>query len=203
MNWKTYLSVSVCFLFFAACKENKKDFKKGKDGGMQYQFFKVGEGQEVQEGNILKMETVQKYNDSVLHDTRKEGPQYLKFDSTVLSKESYAIMGKVSVGDSLVFKVEADSAFKGKKPPFVRKKGGYLYTHIKILNIFRSEKEYKMEADPEGYRREQQQQQQNGFGQGNNGWGQGGNQPSPEQMQRIRELQQQQGQGMGNMDDHP
>lgn len=202
MNWRIYISVGVCVLAITACKE-KNSFKKGKDGGMQYQFFKLGEGAEVQEGNILKMETIQKYNDSVLHDTRKEGPQYLRFDSTILSKESYAIMGKVSVGDSLVFKVDADSAFKGKKPPFVRKKGGYLYTYMKVLNIFRTEDEYKAAVDPEGYRREQQQkQQQNGFGQDNGGWGgqgQRGNQPSFEQMQRIREMQMQQQQGMGNM----
>lgn len=167
MRFRTFAFVGITCIAVYSCKND--DFKKGSGGGMEYKFFKLGEGQEVQQGNWLKLQTIQKYNDSVLHDTHKERPQYLPFDSTILSKETYAIMSKVSVGDSLVFKVMADSAFKDKKPPFVRKKGGFLYTYIKVENIFRSEQEYKADMDPEGFRREQQQkemeQRQNGFGQ--------------------------------------
>lgn len=156
--------VVIISIISIACYSCKNDsFKKGNEG-MEYKFFKLGEGQEVQPGNWLKLQMIQKYNDSMLSNTHKTGAQYLPLDSTVLSKETYALLSKVSVGDSLVFKVAADSAFKNKKPPFVRKKGGFLFTYIKVENIFRSEREYKADVDPEGARREQQQQH-HGLGQ--------------------------------------
>jgi len=163
MKLSMYVLNCIFFLAAAGCKND--EFKKGQHG-MEYKFFKLGEGQEVQPGNWLKLQMIQKYNDSVLRDTHKGKANYFPFDSTILSKETYAIMRQVSVGDSLVFKVVADSEFKDqKKPPFV-KKGGYMYTYIKVENIFRSMKEYQAEINPGG------QTQQQGFGQQGRGFGQ-------------------------------
>ena len=156
---------------------------------MEYKFFKLGEGQEVQPGNWLKLQMIQKYNDSVLRDTHKGKANYFPFDSTILSKETYAILSLVSVGDSLVFKVSVDSEFKDqKKPPFA-KKGGYMYTYIKVENIFRSMKEYEAEINPGG------QTQQQGFGQQGRGFGQQQNQGFNQDQERFNQMPQQ---GQGN-----
>lgn len=123
----------LLFLFITSCADN--GFKK-RAGGMSYKHIKLGEGREVTQGEWLKLQIRQTFNDSTIQDTHKTGPQYQVFDSLTLSKESYAIMGLVSVGDSLVFKVPGDSIFaKGeKKPPFY-KKGGELVTYMKVLDI--------------------------------------------------------------------
>jgi hypothetical protein len=77
---------------------------------------------------------VQSYKDSVLNDTRKTGPQYQPYDSTQLSEEAKIFKG-VKAGDSLVFEVEADSAFKKSKPKF-KVRGGKLITRVRVLKIF-------------------------------------------------------------------
>lgn len=172
-------SVCLLALVIAGCKGNKKE-KKG-EGGLKYEFTKRGEGNEVQQGNWLKLQVIQKFNDSVMSDTRKTRSQYIQYDSATMSKESYAIFSKVSVGDSLTFRVPADSAFKTKRPAFA-KKGGFLITYVKVENIFRTEKEFKRDADPEGAKREEEEERRNannGFGGGNDynqqqGFGRGG-----------------------------
>jgi hypothetical protein len=136
----------ILSLFLWSCRENKNDFIK-VDTGLQYQVFPTGYGDTVQLGQYLKLRVRQVFNDSVLSDSDSTLPQYQVLDSAQLSKDAYAIFRGVRIGDSLIFKVPADSAFKAKRPNFARK-GGWLYTYVKVQDILRSEAE--AQADLEG-----------------------------------------------------
>lgn len=175
MQVKTFIFSSICIVLTASCKEKFKE-KKG-EGGLKYEFTKKGEGREVQQGNWLKLQVIQKFNDSILSDTRKTKSQYIQYDSVTMSKESYSIFSKVSVGDSLTFRVPADSAFKTKRPAFA-KKGGFLVTFVKVEDIFQNERDARMDADPEAVKREEEEARRNNeFGNGgmNGGGGMDGN----------------------------
>jgi hypothetical protein len=58
----------------------------------------------------------------------------------------------VRVGDSLVFKVPSDSAFKTKRPAFV-KKNGFLTTYVKIDAILGSQVEAQADLEMEKAKR--------------------------------------------------
>jgi hypothetical protein len=141
MKW--LIIFCICF---AACK-NKHDIEfKKVDPGLQYKLFNNGGGDTVQPGQYLKLHVKQYYNDSLLSDTDSTLPQYQQLDTTQLSKESYNIFSKVRVGDSLVFKVPVDSAFKNNRPAFA-KKNGWLITYVKVDAIFRSDIEAQADLE--------------------------------------------------------
>lgn len=134
-----------------SCKhKDQKHFTKDSSG-VEYKIFNENSGDTPREGEYLKLQVKQVYNDSLLSDTRYMLPQYQKFDSAEMSKESYHIFSKVHVGDSLVFKVSSDSAFKTTKPAFVKGKG-WLYTYVKVEAIL-NEAEAQADMDIEKAKR--------------------------------------------------
>jgi hypothetical protein len=137
----TCISIPFFCLLLIACSQadtkSKKSFEK-INPGLAYRLIPTGYGDTVQPGEFLKLHVKQYYNDSLLSDTDSTMAQYQLLDSSQLSKEAYSIFSKVRIADSLVFKVPADSAFKTKRPAFV-KKDGWLYTYVKVLEIFRSD----------------------------------------------------------------
>jgi hypothetical protein len=143
-NKKLLISILILGLLSCKHKNTEKDFTKDTSG-LEYNIFNQGSGDTPKDGEYLKLQVKQVYNDSLLSDTRKMLPQYQKFDSTEMSKESYSIFSKVHVGDSLVFKVSSDSAFKNKKPSFV-KMSGWLYTYVRVEAIL---SEIEAQADLE------------------------------------------------------
>lgn len=137
--------VMVTTLYF--CKDNdQKEFIR-ENPGLEYKMLKEGAGGTPRTGDYIKMNIRQVYNDSLLSDTRNMLPQYQKLDSGGMSKESYRIFSKVHVGDSLVFKVPSDSAFKTSIPAFAKRKG-WLYTYVKIEGIM-NETEAQADMDME------------------------------------------------------
>jgi hypothetical protein len=112
-------------------------FKKGV-GGMEYRTVIQGEGPDADNGAWLKLHLQQRYNDSLLRDTRTSMPAYLRLDSVSMSPASYQVFEHVSVGDSIVFRVMEDSAFSKPKPPFAKGKG-WLVTTVKVEAIFPTE----------------------------------------------------------------
>jgi hypothetical protein len=143
MNPKILLAIS---LLIVSCQQ-KAEFQT-HPSGLQYKIIPSGYGNPVEPGQFLKLHIRQLYNDSILSDTRNTIPQYQPFDSTQLSPESYSIFGQVHSGDSLVFKLPADSAFKTKRPPFA-KSGGWLFTYVKVIGIIRSDTEAKADLEQE------------------------------------------------------
>ncbi|MEO7446528.1 MAG: FKBP-type peptidyl-prolyl cis-trans isomerase [Ferruginibacter sp.] len=138
MSKNVYLIIFT-ILAFSACKENS--FKKGSDG-LEYKIISSGSGPQVQYGNFLQMQIGQYYNngttDSLLSDSRTTASLIEPLDSVNTPKQYYDILKQLKKGDSLVIRILVDSAFKKspeQMPPFL-KKGHYLTTTVKVLNIF-------------------------------------------------------------------
>lgn len=152
---------TVYFLCFAClgCK-HKDHFKKHKSG-VQYKIISYNQSDLVRPGETLKLQIKQVYKDSVLSDTRDSIPFYQVYDSATLSPESYEIFGRVRKGDSLVFKVSTDSAFKKNIPKFVSK-GEFLLTYVKIEDILGVKEDFRDDLRKEIERKRKLLEQQTG-----------------------------------------
>jgi FKBP-type peptidyl-prolyl cis-trans isomerase FkpA len=128
-----YVSV-ICMLALAACNT---PFKKVKDGGgMEYKIIK-GSGPKVAYGNFLELAVTQAYKDSVLGSAAENPTNVAPVDSTKLPPMYFSIFKDLQVGDSVIMRQTTDSLFKmgGNLPPFI-KKGQFIYTRLKVMNIF-------------------------------------------------------------------
>lgn len=134
-------NVSLLILSIIVLSSCQESFKKGADG-LEYKIISKGSGPQVQYGNYVQMHIGQFYNngktDSLLSDTRTSAPLVELLDSVNTPKQYFDILKQLKKGDSLVIRILADSAFKKspeQMPPFI-KKGHYLLTTVKVLNIF-------------------------------------------------------------------
>ena len=93
--------------------------------------------------------------DSVLSDTRTtSGPLMERMDSASIPPAYYEILSQLKSKDSLVIRIVTDSAFQkspqGMPPGF--KKGHYLITKVKVVNVFTDQRSadsarvYEMQA---------------------------------------------------------
>jgi hypothetical protein len=133
--------LSFILLVNSNCKPKKQHLREVKEG-TQVAITTEGVGEAVQTGDWLKLQVIQLYNDSVLRDSRSTGPEYQRYDSTSMTKESLKVFAGVHEGDSLSFRVTRDSAFPRYKPDFA-KVGGYLITKVKVERILRSSTAYE------------------------------------------------------------
>lgn len=128
---------AFCVFALAACTPG---YKKAENG-IEYKIITDGKGQKLAIGNFMQIHITQKYqgakSDTLLGDTRDYMPRIEPFDSASTPPAYMKILGQTRAGDSVVVRILTDSAYKGGQdmPPFM-KKGGYLYTTIKIVNIF-------------------------------------------------------------------
>jgi FKBP-type peptidyl-prolyl cis-trans isomerase len=131
-----YLSV-FCAFALTACKGT---FKKG-DSGLEYKIISGGNGKTLGYGNFMQIHITQVYaatQHTLLMETWDFFPRIQVFDSVSTPLSYYKIMKQLKKGDSLIIRSLTDSIFKDAKlemPDFM-KKGKYLYTHVKLLNIF-------------------------------------------------------------------
>jgi FKBP-type peptidyl-prolyl cis-trans isomerase FkpA len=134
MKQLIYASV-ICTVAFTACTT---PFKKMKDmpGGMEYKVI-GGNGTKVAYGNFVELAVTQAYGDSILMDGGETPTQIAVIDSMQLQKPYMEVFKTLSKGDSVVFKQSTDSLMKMNPnlPPFM-KKGKFVYTRIKVKNIF-------------------------------------------------------------------
>jgi hypothetical protein len=141
---KTYKAILYAgfFLVLFSCngKQDSAATEKKTIKEVEYQTVQQGQGEKVEMGNWLKLQVVQTYYDSVLHDTRHDGADYTKYDTATMTKESMVTFKDARVGDSLEFKVPV-SALKNK--PAFANKGGYFITRVKVEKIFHTEQDYK------------------------------------------------------------
>lgn len=137
MKKYVYLS-ALCLLALASCKEAA--FKKG-DNGIEYKIVSNGNGQKLAYGNFMQLHIMEMYKgskDTTLSDTRDYMPRIIVFDSVSTPIAYFKILRQLKKGDSAVLRVLTDSLFKtmpDKMPPFMSK-GKYLYTTVKLVNIF-------------------------------------------------------------------
>ena len=144
---KQFFYLIAAIVIFTGCKEG---FKKTKGSNYEMKLVGGGTGSKALVGQYMQLEFKNWIEtgtaDSVLQDTRATMPQLVMLDSS--QKEVYNIYKQLRKGDSAVVRIIGDTMFKkmGREmPPFFRK-GKYLYTSIKVLNIFLTEKE-ALEAD--------------------------------------------------------
>ncbi|MES2329942.1 MAG: hypothetical protein V4539_10090 [Bacteroidota bacterium] len=118
---------------FVACN-GKNDFTRSASG-MEYKLVqRDAGGVPVKPGQYLKLSVVQRYGDTILRDPSRSGYEYQLIDSSQMTEQAWELLHDACMNDSLVFRVSSDSAFKNKKPAFVKKKD-WLVTTVKVLGI--------------------------------------------------------------------
>ena len=130
----------LAIVFFSACN-TPASFKKGKDN-LEYKIIADGSGPKIQYGNYMQLAITTYYNtgkkDSLLNDTRTSGRPIIELLDSISTPQAYfEILKQLRKGDSVAIRVLSDSAFKSmpdQMPPFI-KKGHYLITAIKVINI--------------------------------------------------------------------
>jgi len=136
-----YLS-AICMLALSACTGS---FKKG-DNGLEYKIISSGSGKTIDYGNFMQIHIKQVYSgtkDTLLMDTRDYMSRVQVFDSVNTPLAYFKILKQMKKGDSVVIRLLTDTVFKDQKnqmPPFM-KKGKYLYTHVKMVNIFQTQEQ--------------------------------------------------------------
>jgi FKBP-type peptidyl-prolyl cis-trans isomerase FkpA len=143
-------------LFFAAAllvSCGGANYKKTK-GGILYAIESDGKGNVIKNGEFFEIqigETVYKNGktDTLLSDPNMTPPnQVVPMDSATLPPDFYTIFKQIRKGDSIIIRQSTDSIIKtnmGNVAPFI-KKGGFIVTTYKIINIFPG----KTEADSAG-----------------------------------------------------
>ncbi|MBS1744429.1 MAG: FKBP-type peptidyl-prolyl cis-trans isomerase [Bacteroidetes bacterium] len=135
-----YLSL-LAAVVFTSCQDNKS-FKKGKQG-IEYKIISGNGSEKVKPGEFMQLHVGQYYStqrrDSLLSDTRTTGGPYMEaLDSASTPPQYYEILSQLKKGDSLVLRIPIDSAFAKSPmnmPPWM-KKGNFLTTTVKVINIF-------------------------------------------------------------------
>ncbi len=138
-----YLPV-FSMLLLASCSSG---YKKG-DKGLEYKIISSGSGKTLVQGDFLQIDVQQMYKgkkkDTLLGDSRDLMPQLVSFDTATTPPAYVKILKEVRRGDSVVIRILSDSAYPASNPqpmpPFMEK-GGYLYTTLKVLNIFKTREE--------------------------------------------------------------
>ncbi len=123
---------------FSACKES---FKKAKDG-TQYQIIPATGGKLVTTGNIMELNILVKYKDSVLFNSVETGmPQFAPYDTAQFPPLYKEIFKTLHVGDSITIKLSTDTIIKqGQSAPFMQK-GQFIIQSYKIINSFATQAE--------------------------------------------------------------
>ena len=140
---KQLLSLVTMLASFTAMAQTGEGYTKSDDG-MEYKIFsdgtkdvlKNGEFMEIHFTSIIKGTNI----DSVLTSTRDIGaPQIMPLDSTNLPPAYYKIFAQLRNGDSVSTRTSTDSIIskqpQGQELPAFIKKGMFIYTNIKIVNI--------------------------------------------------------------------
>ncbi len=130
----------LAVILFSACSQ--PSFKKGKDA-LEYKIIPDGKGPKVQANDFLQFEFATYYNtgksDSLMNDSRKSGMPGIEMINEKSTPPAYFdVLKQLRKGDSVVFRILTDSAFKQQEMPPLFKKGHYLLTTIKVLNIFKT-----------------------------------------------------------------
>ncbi len=143
----SYLFLATAVLF-SACKD--ASFKKGEEG-MEYKIIADGKGDLLKQGEFMELQFTSTISgagrkDSVLNSSREQGgAQIMPFDSTNLPPAYFKIFKQLKKGDSVATRTSTDTIIKkqpqGQELPAFIKKGMFIYTNIKLVNIYKTQAE--------------------------------------------------------------
>lgn len=140
---KVTIAAAWCFaLIITAC--NSVDFKKTK-GGMPYKLFESKSGKKVEQGNFVKVHVTQKIKDSVTFSSYNTMPLYIPVSPGGNPYDFTEVLPTMKQGDSL-YTVQVMDTFIARNPQMIPpqfKKGDKIETHIKILDVFKTQEEYQ------------------------------------------------------------
>lgn len=127
---------------FVSCGGSGNGAYKKMANGMEYKIIGGGNGKQAAYGDVMKFYITQRYKDSTLKQNYDQLPSYQPIDSAQLPKEYFEIFKQVKVGDSVITRMLTDSVFKGgfSMMPKEFKKGEYLSTSIKVIDILKTDK---------------------------------------------------------------
>lgn len=128
----------LTLIALSACKE---PFKKAKDGS-EYKVIANSSGKLVTGGNVLEMEILVKYKDSVLYSTYETGmPQFAPYDTAQFPDTYKQIFRTLHVGDSIIIRMPTDTLIKlGQSAPFMQK-GQFIVQSYKVKSAFATQQE--------------------------------------------------------------
>ncbi|MBX3238857.1 MAG: FKBP-type peptidyl-prolyl cis-trans isomerase [Chitinophagaceae bacterium] len=117
------------------------------DSGMEYKIISDKKDSVAAYGDVLKFHVTNRYKDSLRDHSYDKMPYYQQLDSMQL-RDYYEVFAKLRKRDSLVIRILTDSFFKSGMGmmPKEFKKGEYLITTIKVLDIFKQD---AVQADQE------------------------------------------------------
>ncbi len=146
---KQLLSLMMMLTSFTAMAQNSEGYTVAGEG-LEYKIISDGKNELLKNGEFMEIHftsIIKGLNgDSVLNSTRDLGtPQIMPFDSTGLPPSYYKIFALLRNGDSVSTRTSTDSILskqpEGQElPPFI-KKGTFIYTNIKITNIYKTQAE--------------------------------------------------------------
>jgi FKBP-type peptidyl-prolyl cis-trans isomerase len=129
----------------------KNDDYQKTASGLLYKIVTPGSGPQVKLGDVLKINYVQKINDSVLSDSYKTMPVYAQADSVGAVYQPNEIFRLLHKGDSVVILQFADSILA--KMPMgggsILKKGDKLYLTFKVEDVLANDAAAKADRDKE------------------------------------------------------
>lgn len=129
MNKTIRLAALGLIILAAGCKEER--FQKAEDG-TEYKVIK-GDGVKAVAGNVIELNILVKYADSVLFSTAENGmPNFLPYDTAALPK----FFRDINEGDSLVIRNFTDSIINaGQGAPWMQK-GKIIIQGLKVAHIY-------------------------------------------------------------------
>ena len=135
----TNVAIAACAtLVLGAC--SNVDFKKTK-GGMPYKVVSGKGGKDVDTGNIVKVNIVQKIKDSVTYNSYKNGmPLYIPVSAVGNPYDFTEVLPSLKQGDSL-YAVQLMDTFIARNPQMIPpnfKKGDTIKTSVKIVDVFKN-----------------------------------------------------------------
>ena len=133
MNKSLYWLAAIV-LIISSCTDSR--FKKSTNG-LEYKIISGSGGTKVKIGNTIKFTVTGYYKDSALLTGYDSIPQLLVVDSLNLPPNYMSIFAKSQKGDSIITRIMIDTLIKYTPniPPFA-KKGNYLSTRIKIIDVY-------------------------------------------------------------------
>ncbi len=113
-------------------------YKKTKSG-MEYKVFKGKGGQPLLPGAYFRMEVMEKYEDSVLTDSRAMGePVFAQYDTAAFPEDIRMAFANLRMGDSIVLRMSTDSIAKNVTLPPFMKKGKSVYSIYTVKEVYAS-----------------------------------------------------------------